>query len=83
MNEDGNDGLMVLDGSDDDEEDDHANTLERDSGLVHYENQQFLDMEETRVQQGNLIHCGLIKLFIGDWGYQLARTPFTGYHDNC
>ena len=38
-------GAMTFDGSDDDEEDDHANTLERDSGLVHYENQQFLDME--------------------------------------
>ena len=43
MNEDGNDGLMVLDGSDDDEEDDHADTLAKDGHLVHYENLQFLD----------------------------------------
>ena len=43
MNEDGNDGLMYLDGSDDDEEDDYADTLAEDGDLVHYENLQFLD----------------------------------------
>ena len=45
MNEDGNDGLMVLDGSDDDEEDDYADTLAEDGDLVHYENLQFLHKE--------------------------------------
>ena len=58
MNEDGNDGVMVLDGSDDDEEDDHADTLARDGDLLHYENQQFLDMEEVAEQ---LRDCGLMK----------------------
>ena len=53
MNEDGNDGVMVLDGSDDDEEDDHADTLARYGDLLHYENQQFLDMEE----QEELLRC--------------------------
>ena len=43
MNEDGNDGFMIFDGSDDDEEDDHADTLAKDGDLVHYENLQFLD----------------------------------------
>ena len=53
VNEGGNDGVMVLDGSDDEDEDDftrdftrvadHADTLAKDGDLIHYENLQFLD----------------------------------------
>ena len=50
-------GAMTFDGSDDDEEDDHADTLAKDGDLIHYENQQFLDMEE---QEDQLRRCELI-----------------------
>ena len=58
MNEDGNDGFMTFDGSDGEDEDDHADTLAKDGDLVHYENLQFLDMEEVAEQ---LRDCGLMK----------------------
>ena len=63
MNEDGNDGLMVLDGSDDEEEpldsdEDHAEWLAADGYLVHYENQQFLNWVYVKA---DLEDCGLIK----------------------
>ena len=56
----GEQGVMTVDDSDDDEEDDHADeeddhadTLARYGDLLHYENQQFLDMEE----QEELLRC--------------------------
>ena len=50
--------VMIMDGSDDDEEDDYADTLAKDGDLIHYENQQFLDMVDIGEQ---LRICGLIK----------------------
>ena len=41
----GKQGVMIMDGSDDDEEDDYADTLAEDGDLVHYENLQFLHKE--------------------------------------
>ena len=58
MNEDGNDGFMTFDGSDGEDEHDHADTLAKDGDLIHYENQQFLDMVDIGEQ---LRICGLIK----------------------
>ena len=54
----GKQGVMIMDGSDDDEEDDYADTLAKDGDLIHYENQQFLDMVDIGEQ---LRICGLIK----------------------
>ena len=54
----GKQGVMIMDGSDDDEEDDYADTLAKDGDLIHYENQQFLDMVDIGEQLRN---CGLIE----------------------
>ena len=53
----GKQGVMIMDGSDDDEEDDYADTLAKDGDLIHYENQQFLDMVDVGEQLRN---CELI-----------------------
>ena len=54
----GEQGVMTMDGSDGEDEEDHADTLASDGDLVHYENQQFLDMEN---EMFHLRKCGLIK----------------------
>ena len=43
MTDDGDDGFMTFDGSDGEDEHDHADTLAKDGDLIHYENLQFLD----------------------------------------
>ena len=53
----GKQGVVIMDGSDDDEEDDYADTLAKDGDLIHYENQQFLDMVDIGEQ---LRKCELI-----------------------
>ena len=60
----GQQGVMMVDDSEDEEDEeieddpDYHSTYLVHCVLVHYENQQFLDMEETKDQ---LRRCGLIK----------------------
>ena len=54
----GEHGVMMVDDSEDEEDEEIEDDWLVYCVLVHYENQQFLDMEETKDQ---LRRCGLIK----------------------